>query len=243
VVLGIPGLRARCTLLRPPGAASPKSAISNWHDHVRSNIRKSDAVTMRVLDLVDNHLLQVDPALRLSSTGLLDLIAAIVREAWVNPGEDVADHTLYPPSVPGLPHPMVGRIFQMVWVSSHRNDGGAQKPTSNLRSHRRIVTQIKGGNTVYRRWMILESDDHSWCRVIPIESYAVSPAAGHAIAYTRSSSTGHKGSKRGFSAPPISHPLEAIAGILDQYLSGRQECRRIIIIPTDGQWDTRQTRH
>jgi hypothetical protein len=85
IVFGYQGLCARGKRLRLKDASSLGITMTKWHDHVRNNIRTSDGLMMRVLDLVDHHLLQDDPAMRPSCSILLGLTATILREASAYP--------------------------------------------------------------------------------------------------------------------------------------------------------------
>ncbi|KAK8094295.1 hypothetical protein PG997_000980 [Apiospora hydei] len=46
-------------------------AVTDWHNHLRSSIRKSDTITPKILDLIDDEMLRREPRQRLPSSELI----------------------------------------------------------------------------------------------------------------------------------------------------------------------------
>ncbi|KAI9744665.1 MAG: hypothetical protein M1818_002194 [Claussenomyces sp. TS43310] len=53
--------------------------ITNWHDYLRSSLRRTDGITHQVLDLVDRHMLVGDPKSRMSSSAVCNQLAQMTR--------------------------------------------------------------------------------------------------------------------------------------------------------------------
>ncbi|KAK8862219.1 hypothetical protein PGQ11_008454 [Apiospora arundinis] len=56
-------------------------AVTAWHNHLRSSMRKSDTITSKILDLVDTEMLRREPRERLSSIDLLLRFAEFIPAA------------------------------------------------------------------------------------------------------------------------------------------------------------------
>ena len=92
--------------------------VLEWHSHLRRYIRLVDQITGPILDLIDQHLLQVDPALRPSASELHNYLLQILHRAEeatqlstneaatieALAGEnEVGLHEVSPPATPGFP--------------------------------------------------------------------------------------------------------------------------------------------
>lgn len=93
-LLGFQGLRSyendfRATLTDTNARTDPcfhngqnlKPEILVWHNYLQSLSHENDCITTKVVDLVDAHLLQDDPALRLTATELVDALTQILSGA------------------------------------------------------------------------------------------------------------------------------------------------------------------
>jgi hypothetical protein len=54
--------------------------ILHWHNCLRQSIRGADAVTRRVLDLIENHMLLKDPCQRATTAEVIEKMKGIIRE-------------------------------------------------------------------------------------------------------------------------------------------------------------------
>jgi serine/threonine protein kinase len=60
-------------------------SVQNWHKILRQNIHTRDHLTGKILDLVDNHLLQGDPRLRFDSKELCAYLGRLLQEREETP--------------------------------------------------------------------------------------------------------------------------------------------------------------
>ncbi|KAK8038980.1 hypothetical protein PG993_007391 [Apiospora rasikravindrae] len=56
-------------------------AVTDWHQHLRASMRKSDTATSEILDLIDSKMLQSAPEQRLTSLALVDKFAGCIAAA------------------------------------------------------------------------------------------------------------------------------------------------------------------
>ncbi|KAF7559253.1 hypothetical protein G7046_g4895 [Stylonectria norvegica] len=103
-VHSIRGLRDRHTI--DPSVSIPESddafhdgkrvlpAVLDWHDHLRNSTRKSDTISWRVLDLIDEGMLLEDPEMRLTSAELCGRLDEIVYQAETDYRNGIASDSL-----------------------------------------------------------------------------------------------------------------------------------------------------
>jgi hypothetical protein len=81
--------------------------VLSWHDYLRSTLRRTDMVTSRVLDLVDQKIFRGDAALRIKSEGLCkeldELKAQIQVEKRMKPPKSVMEFLLAVEEAPSKP--------------------------------------------------------------------------------------------------------------------------------------------
>ncbi|KAK3365510.1 hypothetical protein B0T24DRAFT_636000 [Lasiosphaeria ovina] len=71
--------------------------VSDWHKHLRHALRSSDPVTAKILDMVEDYMLQGDPAKRLDASQLATMIKAILTEAKSKVAEEINSGRGYKP--------------------------------------------------------------------------------------------------------------------------------------------------
>lgn len=64
-------------------------AVKEWHNVLRDAMRKTDTVTSRVLDLVDEEMLLEDPSTRIPSKDLCVKLRQILNQAQAEPQEPI----------------------------------------------------------------------------------------------------------------------------------------------------------
>ncbi|KAK7977786.1 hypothetical protein PG988_005276 [Apiospora saccharicola] len=72
------------------------AAVTEWHEHLRDTMRKSDTITSEILDLVDTNMLQQAPQQRLSSRALIDKLRRCVAGAKRSYADQVERKELTP---------------------------------------------------------------------------------------------------------------------------------------------------
>ncbi len=68
--------------------------IKSWHDFLRSSVRKTDKITVPILNLIDDRMLLSDPARRIKTSELCHELRRILREAEEEPKLDLPDIVL-----------------------------------------------------------------------------------------------------------------------------------------------------
>ncbi|KAK4198238.1 kinase-like domain-containing protein [Triangularia verruculosa] len=83
-------------------------AVKDWHQYLRSSMRRSDTITGKVLDLVEDDMLLANPKDRLSSKTLVRRLEKLIGKAKHEYSEAVKDH-----EIPDIPHDMLKALLDL----------------------------------------------------------------------------------------------------------------------------------
>ncbi|KAK0653691.1 kinase-like domain-containing protein [Cercophora samala] len=110
-------------------------AVKDWHQYLRNSMRRSDTITGKVLDLVENDMLLANPKDRLCSKALARKLEKIIGEAEHEYATAVKDH-----EVPDIPQEMLKALLDLDNVVPSNCSTGTNESRRTARALRQEQT-------------------------------------------------------------------------------------------------------